>query len=263
MQSQFTPQESQTIKPQKNRLGSAVVSMILGIISTIFFLLSILTVVVFSNTIFGTGHLDLILFCFSAPCALLGFPLGIWARKSAPGRGMAIAGMTLTFIPFMLSLILLIGAMTFNFRFGLQNELLSTGERKELAETEEIETSDQNSVESPVITDDTEVLSGPSKEVDSEVEEYPSTESNNGSSEKSTYALSSEKLYRVQAGVFSIEENALALESNIKEQGIETGIVKKDGLYVVYVGAFRVKENADNRLTELQSYGFKGLIKYE
>lgn len=74
---------------------------------------------------------------------------------------------------------------------------------------------------------------------------------------------SSEKLYRIQAGVFSSEENALALENDIKNSGIETAVVEKDELYVVYVGAFKIKENADKRLAELESYGFEGYMKYE
>ncbi|MFD0051258.1 SPOR domain-containing protein [Actinomycetes bacterium NPDC127524] len=89
-------------------------------------------------------------------------------------------------------------------------------------------------------------------------------ENNSGSnSNVEPVSESTEKLYRVRAGVFSIEENALALEKDIKEHGIETGIVEKDGFYVLYVGAFRVRKNADNRLAELQSFGLDGLIKFE
>lgn len=73
----------------------------------------------------------------------------------------------------------------------------------------------------------------------------------------------SEKLYRIRAGVFSSEENALALENDIKNHGIEVAVVEKEGLYVVYVGAFKIKENADKRLAELESNGFEGYMKYE
>lgn len=72
-----------------------------------------------------------------------------------------------------------------------------------------------------------------------------------------------EKLYRIQAGAFSSEENALALENDIKNSGIEAAVVEKEGLYIVYVGAFKIKDNADKRLAELQSYGFEGYMKYE
>ena len=72
-----------------------------------------------------------------------------------------------------------------------------------------------------------------------------------------------EGLYRVQAGAFSSNANALALESDLKSHGFETTIKKNGELYIVQVGAFKVKKNAEDVIAELQSVGFDGYVKYE
>lgn len=50
----------------------------------------------------GTEAIFVIFALISGLLALVGFPLGVSARKSSKGRGMAIAGITLTVIPFLL-----------------------------------------------------------------------------------------------------------------------------------------------------------------
>ena len=81
--------------------------------------------------------------------------------------------------------------------------------------------------------------------------------------EVDTPVATSEKLYHVQAGAFSSNANALALESDLKSHGFETTIKKSGELYIVQVGAYRVKKNAEDVLVELQSVGFEGFVKYE
>ncbi|HWO97750.1 MAG TPA: DUF4190 domain-containing protein [Bacillus sp. (in: firmicutes)] len=88
---------------RKDRLGSAVVSLIMGIFSIIFLFLSLLIPVI--------GIIFFILMIFPA---FIGFPLGIIARKSSNGRGMAIAGIVLNSISlFAMFLVVILGLIAF------------------------------------------------------------------------------------------------------------------------------------------------------
>ncbi|MCP1358587.1 hypothetical protein [Aneurinibacillus migulanus] len=85
-------------KEPKDRLGQAVVSLITGIFSIFFLLLAFPNM----NINPGVGAFQIAL---SFILALIGFVLGIRARKSPKGRGLAIAGITLTVVPFILGII--------------------------------------------------------------------------------------------------------------------------------------------------------------
>ncbi|WP_338753614.1 SPOR domain-containing protein [Bacillus sp. FJAT-52991] len=148
---------------------------------------------------------------------------------------MAIAGMTLTIIPF-ISVLMVLGRGIVSNGFGSQDQLAAVEKQNE-----------------------------PAGIVDSEIEENRSIENNHEHEyrEESKDIVSADKLYRVQAGAFSSKSNALELEADIRDHGIETSVVEKDGLYVVYVGAFKNKENAEKRITELQSFGFDAFMKSE
>ncbi|MED0671749.1 hypothetical protein P4S95_16350 [Aneurinibacillus aneurinilyticus] len=86
-------------KEPKDRLGQAVVSLITGIFSIFFLLLAFLNM----GINLGIATLQIAL---SFILAFIGFVLGIRARKSPKGRGLAIAGITLTVVPFILGFII-------------------------------------------------------------------------------------------------------------------------------------------------------------
>lgn len=100
-------------KLQKDRYGMAIVSLIMGIFSAILFILGIMNLAfeigMAYSGFYSTGGVETgtIYFLFSIIFALIGFPLGFMARKSPKGRGMAIAAMTLTFLPLLLFLIII------------------------------------------------------------------------------------------------------------------------------------------------------------
>ncbi|MDR9749405.1 hypothetical protein [Paenibacillus taichungensis] len=100
------------VKPKqlKNRLGAAIVSMILGIISAIFVVFAIVIEVVTYAS--GVGLTFVIIAGISS---LVGFPLGLSAIKSSKGRGMAIAGITLTILPFLFVVIALVITIMYMF----------------------------------------------------------------------------------------------------------------------------------------------------
>ncbi|MFJ7978449.1 hypothetical protein ACIQZI_22845 [Peribacillus sp. NPDC096379] len=118
MAAQASTKTVNSVKPQKNRQGSAIVSMILGIISTFFLLLAIITAVATSNQMYSSG-IDGVFAVISGIVSLLGFPLGLWARKSSKGRGMAIAGITLTILPFLFVVFGLIATVFIYSRFSM------------------------------------------------------------------------------------------------------------------------------------------------
>lgn len=105
MATRVTTKVVKKVPPQKDKQGSAIVSMILGIIAALFILLAIVVDVV----TYGSDA-SVVFFGFSIVASLIGFPLGLSARKSSKGRGMAIAGITLTFIPFLLAIFVLISS---------------------------------------------------------------------------------------------------------------------------------------------------------
>ena len=100
-------------------------------------------------------------------------------------------------------------------------------------------------------------------EYEGEIESESENENEIITQEVDTPPATLEKLYHVQAGAFSSNANALALESDLKTHGFETTIKKNGELYIVQVGAFKVKKNAEDVIAELQSVGFDGFVKYE
>lgn len=108
MSTQVTTKAVKKVPPLKDKQGSAIISMILGIFASLFILLAIVVDVV----TYGSDA-SVVFFGFSIVISLIGFPLGLSARKSSKGRGMAIAGITLTFIPFLLAIFALISSILF------------------------------------------------------------------------------------------------------------------------------------------------------
>ena len=108
MSTRVTTKVVNKVPPQLDKHGSSIVSMILGIIAALFILLAIVVDVV----TYGSDA-SVVFFGFSIVVSLIGFPLGLSARKSSKGRGMAIAGITLTFIPFLLAIFVLISSVFF------------------------------------------------------------------------------------------------------------------------------------------------------
>jgi hypothetical protein len=107
MQGQVTTKTVKAGKPQKDRLGSAIASMILGIFASIFTLFAIITSV--NESYMGyTSDIGATYMIIAGVFSLVGFPMGLRARKSTRGRGMAIAGIILTFFPFMFLILALI-----------------------------------------------------------------------------------------------------------------------------------------------------------
>ncbi|MGG3874780.1 hypothetical protein [Brevibacillus laterosporus] len=99
---QAAPQQKRPVKNQpKDRLGQAIVSMIFGIFGIILFVMSCF-MLNYSSRYYtpspGTMLTIFLAFIINAS----GFILGIRARNSTNGRGMAIAGITLTSFPFVI-----------------------------------------------------------------------------------------------------------------------------------------------------------------
>lgn len=94
LKTQTISQKSKGVKTEKDRLGSAVVSLITGIFSILFLFLSFLM---------GEAGIAFLILAFIL--SIIGLPLGIKARKSPNGRGLAIAGITLTVVPFILPIV--------------------------------------------------------------------------------------------------------------------------------------------------------------
>jgi hypothetical protein len=84
-QVQSSNSKKQPVEP-KDRLGQAVVSLITGIFSIIFFLAV--------PNMNAEQEAGIPLLLLSILLAFIGFILGVRERKSPKGRGMAIAGMT-------------------------------------------------------------------------------------------------------------------------------------------------------------------------
>lgn len=92
------------------QLGDAVArKLIFGIFGILFFIVGMLKLGFDSQYSYmpSTGTMATILFAFIL--SVVGFFLGIIARKSSKGRGMAIAGITLTTLPVVV-MIIIIGA---------------------------------------------------------------------------------------------------------------------------------------------------------
>lgn len=104
------PATKQSKKKQPvNRLGQAVVSLICGIFGILLFLNS-LSKFQLASTYYYYDPMPMAMFTMmvSFIVNLLGFVLGIRARRSISGRGMAIAGITLTAVPVVLMSLLIL-----------------------------------------------------------------------------------------------------------------------------------------------------------
>lgn len=74
---------------------------------------------------------------------------------------------------------------------------------------------------------------------------------------------STEKLYRVQTGAFSVKANADAMLAKVKAAGFDTYMVQVGGYYKIQVGAYSVKANADAMTAKLKAAGFETYITTE
>lgn len=73
-------------------------------------------------------------------------------------------------------------------------------------------------------------------------------------------APTSDVLYRVQTGAYSVKANADAQLAKVKAAGFDTYMVKVDGLYKVQVGAYKNKANAEAQMAKLKAAGFDAFI---
>ncbi|MDE7192980.1 MAG: SPOR domain-containing protein, partial [Oscillospiraceae bacterium] len=71
---------------------------------------------------------------------------------------------------------------------------------------------------------------------------------------------SSDVLYRVQTGAFSVKENAEAQLAKVKAVGFDAFVTQADGLYKIQVGAFGVRANAEAMAAKLEAAGFSTYI---
>ena len=71
---------------------------------------------------------------------------------------------------------------------------------------------------------------------------------------------SSDVLYRVQTGAFSVKENAEAQLAKVKAAGFNAFVTQADGLYKIQVGAFGVRANAEAMAAKLEAVGFSTYI---
>ena len=76
-------------------------------------------------------------------------------------------------------------------------------------------------------------------------------------------STTSDILYKVQVGAYTVKSNADKQAGKLKELGYNTYTVLINNLYKVQVGAFRVKANADKLASELKAKGFSTYITTE
>lgn len=108
-------QKPPTQNQPKDRLGQAVVSLIFGTFGIIFFIFAILKMDYDSKYSYTTSAGTLITIIFAYILNVVGFILGIRARRSPKGRGMAIAGITLTALPVVVMTLFIVGAVILSF----------------------------------------------------------------------------------------------------------------------------------------------------
>ncbi|GAA0133475.1 hypothetical protein YSY43_03150 [Paenibacillus sp. YSY-4.3] len=102
-------------KQPVDRLGQAVVSLIFGIFGMFLFLLSCIMMNIDSQYSYTTSPGTMFTIVIAYIVNTVGFILGIRARRSTKGRGMAIAGITLTALPFVLMTLFIGGAIILTF----------------------------------------------------------------------------------------------------------------------------------------------------
>lgn len=83
-----------------------------------------------------------------------------------------------------------------------------------------------------------------------------------GSVSASVTNIPTKKLYRVQCGAFSSEQNANALVKQLSSAGFNTTIKHSEGLFKVQIGAFGNKSNAELLVYTAKDKGFNATIVY-
>lgn len=78
-----------------------------------------------------------------------------------------------------------------------------------------------------------------------------------------TPSTTTDTLYRVQVGAYSVKQNADNQLQKVKAAGFDTYMVKVGSLYKIQVGAYSVKANAENMLKNLKAKGFDAFITTE
>jgi len=73
---------------------------------------------------------------------------------------------------------------------------------------------------------------------------------------KESETVSDKKVYTVQVGAFSKEENAQNLAKEIRDKGYQTYVVKGKTLYKAQVGEFKSYEEAQNISQKLKELGY-------
>ncbi|PGK47534.1 hypothetical protein CN907_01580 [Bacillus anthracis] len=115
---------TKVVKTQKDRSGLAITSLVLGIISAVFFVLAVILLIFdlvasaqYSNTIASLYYkrddtvamVGIICFIISGLIGVISFPMGVRAKKTSKGRGMAVAATVLSFFPMGLFYLAIIG----------------------------------------------------------------------------------------------------------------------------------------------------------
>jgi len=99
----------------KDRLGQAVVSMIFGIFGILFFIVAMIKMSFDTQYSYTISPGAIISSFFAFILNIVGFILGIRARRSTKGRGMAIAGITLTTLPLIVTIIIIIATFVLSY----------------------------------------------------------------------------------------------------------------------------------------------------
>ena len=74
---------------------------------------------------------------------------------------------------------------------------------------------------------------------------------------KKSEVVSDKKVYTVQVGAFSAEQNAQNLAKEIRDKGYQTYVVKGKTLYKVQVGEFKTSEEAKAISEKLKKLGYE------
>lgn len=86
-------------------------------------------------------------------------------------------------------------------------------------------------------------------------EKLSKSTTNNGNSHINEN-MTTQALYKVQCGAFTVKANATALQTKLKAKGFDTYMVQVGKYYKVQVGAYSVKANAEAMLKKLQAAGY-------
>lgn len=70
----------------------------------------------------------------------------------------------------------------------------------------------------------------------------------------------SNTIYRVQVGAFSVKINADNLAAELKGKGIDCIVVASGSYYKVQCGAYSVKANADVQVSKLKALGYDAIV---